>query len=214
VFAPDYAAPLVGWRSWLAVWVEGRVRLCSPIYSTLWPPRQATSAVCRATGRWPVPGAAEHAAPQERCRCGIYASDSPLTAAALVSSAHLREPEYRVEQPVFGRVSLRGSVVECEHGFRAACAYPAALYVPALPDETEAPEPPSGWPSLLSEALLARLPRPRTRSCRRRDRLRPAAAPRARLVARALAAYGAPVELIGCETLHQAAKTLEACAST
>jgi hypothetical protein len=31
---------------------------------------------------------------------------------------------------VLGRVSLWGEVVECERGYRASHAYPAALYVP------------------------------------------------------------------------------------
>jgi hypothetical protein len=31
---------------------------------------------------------------------------------------------------VIGRVSLWGRVVECERGWRAACAYPARLYLP------------------------------------------------------------------------------------
>lgn len=208
--APDYAAPLVGWRSWLAVWVEGGLRLCSPIYSTLWPPGQATAAVCRANERWAaLPVRAAHAAPREDCRCGIYASDSPVAAATLVSSAHVPEREYRVEQPVFGRVLLWGSVVECEHGFRAASAYPAALYVPALPDGPQQPEPPSAWPSVLSEALLEPL-RPRVLSRRWRAGAQPAVGQRARLVARALVGYRVPVELIGCETLRQAAEALEA----
>jgi hypothetical protein len=33
---------------------------------------------------------------------------------------------------VIGRVMLWGEVVECEHGWHAACAYPAHLYVPRV----------------------------------------------------------------------------------
>jgi hypothetical protein len=38
---------------------------------------------------------------------------------------------------VIGRVSLWGSVVECEGGWRASHAYPERLWVPALHDEHE-----------------------------------------------------------------------------
>lgn len=38
---------------------------------------------------------------------------------------------------VIGRVSLWGSVVECEHGWRASHAYPERLYVPSLHEERE-----------------------------------------------------------------------------
>jgi hypothetical protein len=37
-----------------------------------------------------------------------------------------------VEQPVFGKVSHWGRVVECEHGWRSQQAHPATLYVPTL----------------------------------------------------------------------------------
>jgi hypothetical protein len=45
--APDYVAPIVGWRGWFVVEAEGALRLCSIVYHTLWPPRQELVASCR-----------------------------------------------------------------------------------------------------------------------------------------------------------------------
>jgi hypothetical protein len=65
--------------------------------------------------------------PDERCECGIYAAwlpqidqyltDAPTTAINVVGR-------------VLGRVSLWGTVIECERGFRASHAYPQRVYVP------------------------------------------------------------------------------------
>jgi hypothetical protein len=188
VSAPDYAAPLVGWRGWFVLLVEEELRLCSPVYPTVWLPRRATSAVCRAReGPAGLPAPGEHPAPEESCRCGIYASDSPVTAASFISGPSLsgRGPgrsgsEPRVQGPVFGRVSLWGRIVECDRGWRAARAYPALLCVPTLPGGAHPLGLQADRPSLPPEA-----------------------------VARALGAYGVPVELIACETLRQAAEALE-----
>ena len=82
-----------------------------------------------------------------------------------------------------GRVSLWGSVVECEQGWRAERAYPAALYLPALA-------------ASVSRGRLGRFLR------RRRSAI---GAPE---VARGLAAYGVAVELIACRTVTDLARTL------
>jgi len=44
---------------------------------------------------------------------------------------YLAEAPCRSVSRVLGRVSLWGTVVECERGFRAASAYPARISVPA-----------------------------------------------------------------------------------
>lgn len=177
--APDYVAPIVGWRGWLVVSVEEGLRLCSPLYPTIWPPRRATLATCRAREGWAPAAPAEHPAPEESCRCGIYASESPATAASFISGPSLSGREPRDQQPVLGRVSLWGRVVECERGWRAARAYPALLYVPALLGGAHTAGPPPERPLLPAEVIT-----------------------------RALDAYGVPVELIACETLRQAAEML------
>jgi len=189
VVAPDYAGPLVGWRGWLVVSLEEAFRLCSPVYPTVWLPRRATVADCLAEqGLAGLPAPAEHPAPEERCRCGIYASDSPVAAASFIRSPRLsrRSPglswrQPRVQAPVFGRVSLWGRIVECDRGWRGERAYPALLYVPVLAGDAHRFVPQPDTPSLPPEAVAA-----------------------------ALAAYGVPVELLSCETLEQAASELEA----
>jgi hypothetical protein len=191
VGAPDYAAAFVGWRSWLVVLVEGEFRLCSPVYPMIWPPRAEARAFCRGKEKLAARSRpADHRAPGERCRCGIYASASPGPAAQLLAHVIIPDLAYPVEQPVLGRVSLWGQVVECEHGWRGACAYPAALYVPALGGQT---------PSAPGRRRLTRLIG-FSDACTE--------TPHPERVARALERYGVPVELIACRTLRHAAEQL------
>jgi hypothetical protein len=70
--------------------------------------------------------AARHNAPRERCGCGIYAADLETLASYM---NELRTVSGGLQR-VVGLVSLWGVVVECEHSWRAAHAYPAAIYVP------------------------------------------------------------------------------------
>jgi hypothetical protein len=180
VVAPDYAAPLVGWRGWLAVLVEDELRLRSPIYSTVWLPGEATSALCQLRERplgLRVPRG--HAAPDEGCRCGLYASGSPQTVASFVSAPTFSDQDLDLRQRVFGRVSLWGRVVVCERGWRAELAYPASLYVPILTGGTGRHRPKGEVP----------LP--------------------AEMVAQALLVYGVPIELVAGETLREVAVQLE-----
>jgi hypothetical protein len=143
-------------------------------------------ALCRLEERsyWPlrrwVPA---HAAPDEGCRCGIYAAATAAQAAASVTDP--ARPRDDIVHHVIGRVSLWGTVVECEHGWRAERAYPASLAVPAP------------LPQAPTRHILRRR--------RQRSRSRPAAE-----IARALRAYGVPVELVACETLGELAAALEA----
>jgi hypothetical protein len=75
------------------------------------------------------PGAlAPHAAPAERCTCGLYGTRT--VAHALAYSRGVGRRADTVHR-VVGRVSLWGRVVEAEAGWRASCAYPAALFVPS-----------------------------------------------------------------------------------
>jgi hypothetical protein len=166
--------------------VEGAFRLCSPRFWTVWPPRAELVAFCRFGERpyWPlrqlVPG---HAAPDEGCRCGIYAAPTATQAAASITLP--ARPRGDIVQQAIGRVSLWGTVVECTQGWRAERAYPASLALPApLPQA------------------------PKRRILRRRrqwSRFRPAAE-----VAAALCEYGVPVEVVAGETLGEVAAALEA----
>jgi hypothetical protein len=125
VAAPDYFEPTVGWRAWFVVQTRDGLRLSSVLYPTLWTPRQEEVAACRPLGRGEGP--APHIAPHERCSCGIYAAKSPGPATSYVHGhGGAGEPLFRV----MGTVSLWGTVIESELGYRASHAYPARLYIP------------------------------------------------------------------------------------
>lgn len=185
--APDYAGPLVGWRSWHVVEKEGSLRLRSPLYLATWPPRRELVATC-----WPRTQAAlalywerrlAHEPPDERCGCGIYAARTAAQAVAYMS--RLFKPHGPILHRVVGTVSLWGTVVECDHGWRASHAYPAHIYVPV----------PVGRRLSL---LPGRLRRPRLP---------------AEEIALQLADYGIPVELVEFWTLQELADTLDATAA-
>lgn len=58
--------------------------------------------------------------PQEKCTCGVYATKN---------LDHLRETQYW-RHGIHGKVTLWGTLVEHELGWRAQCAYPKALFLP------------------------------------------------------------------------------------
>lgn len=180
--APDYVEPIVGWRVWHVVETRGALRLRSPLYRTIWTPRQEIVAACRRGAESPLlpywPGPGRHSPPHERCRCGIYASHSAAQAAPYVA----RFFKYRddVVHRVIGRVSLWGAVIECERGWRASHAYPAQIYVPA--------------PRRRRLALFTGMTRP---------------ARAVEEVAFGLADYGVPVEIVACATVRDVAENLD-----
>lgn len=125
--APDYAEPFRAWRVWKVVRRDGGYYLGSVVQRTLWPVREALTADClRLPRMFPrLRRNARHAPPEPACDCGIYATsldrlDQYLADAPLGASAR-----------VLGEAALWGTVIECEHGFRASHAYPARIYVPA-----------------------------------------------------------------------------------
>ncbi len=122
---PDYVEPVVGWRVWFTREDQGRARLRSLFHDLCWPVREPLAAACLRR-RLPL-RRRDHPAPAASCQCGIYA-------ASLERVASYLEPGWARERsdPVVGRVSLWGTVVECEQGWRASLAYPERLYVPML----------------------------------------------------------------------------------
>jgi len=147
VAAPDYPAPILGWRGWFVVEAGGALRLCSIVYHTLWPPRQELVASCRSGEHRLKPELpAGHSAPEADCRCGIYACESAAAATPFLNGS--RTPARQTLGFVLGRVSLWGKVVECQRGWRGERAYPASIYVPRLSAE--------------GRLLLARSPGPET----------------------------------------------------
>lgn len=179
--APDYVESILGWRLWHVVERQGALRLCSPLYRTLWVPRQEMVAACRRGVESRVlsirPGVRRHSPPHGRCSCGIYASRTPDQAAAYLSRL-FRQPE-DVLHRVIGHVSLWGTVVECERGWRASHAYPARIFVPA---------PQRRGLSFLRSRRLFFSPEE---------------------IALALADYGVPVEIVDCKSLGDVASALE-----
>lgn len=180
--APDYVEPIVGWRLWHVVERQGALRLCSPLYRTVWAPRREMVAACRrgveSRALSISPGAPRHSPPYGRCSCGIYASQTPGQAAAYLSRLFRQRED--VLHRVIGHVSLWGTVVECERGWRASHAYPRQIYVP--------------------------VPGKRRRLSTVGGLRRPALPPAE--IADALAEYEVTVELVECSSLSELAETL------
>jgi hypothetical protein len=124
--APDLVGPIEAWRVWRTI-RSGRRHLLSSIVRQLpWRPREALVAECLCACsplEWLL-RRPRHRAPSAGCGCGIYGADLTIAGGYLCGAPLGRGR-------VIGLVSLWGTVVECEHGFRASHAYPRRLYVPA-----------------------------------------------------------------------------------
>jgi hypothetical protein len=129
--APDYAGTIEGWRLWLAVQKPDTLQLASLVYDVVWSPGKPLVAACfhrqRSHTRPWCKTRPTHAAPDPSCQCGIYAIDDPCKLNSYLDSSYFGR---RALHRVVGRVSLWGTVIECERGWRATYAYPAHLYVP------------------------------------------------------------------------------------
>lgn len=111
--------PIMGWRTWnlsddLA---QPRLMPAGSGATDTWEPRVPMEARCGATPL--LTRFRRHAAPDPSCTCGIYASRSPDV---------FERPRPAWPPPtVVGTVSLWGTVIEHERGWRASFAYPARL---------------------------------------------------------------------------------------
>jgi hypothetical protein len=183
--APDLAAPIEAWRTWLVVQTPAGLRLASVMYATAWQPLREMAAACRphVTG-WPGlvdTGRHDHESPAEHCRCGIYgATDLSEAVRYLETVGPVGDP---VAWSVIGRVALWGTVIEAAAGYRAAFAYPASIYVPAR------------------------------RLIRRRSGREPSRHLTPGEVAGALTAYGVAVHLLRAVTTFEVAEGLQAAAA-
>jgi hypothetical protein len=127
--APDFAEAIEAWRVWRVVAGKDGYRLGSVIKPTLWPARTPLAAECLKIS--PLAGwfrrkrGRPHDVPDSACECGIYAAWLPDIRQYLNET-----PQQSSVARVLGEVSLWGTVVECERGFRAARAYPLRIYVP------------------------------------------------------------------------------------
>jgi hypothetical protein len=125
--APDLAAAIEAWRVWRVVHKDGGYRLCSALKPTVWPRREPLDAEClhpEPPLRW-LRRRERHGAPDASCECGIYGAGLEQIGLYLMPA-----PAEPALARVVGRVSLWGTVIECERGFRASNAYPLSIYVP------------------------------------------------------------------------------------
>jgi hypothetical protein len=129
--APDFAAPVLGWRAWLVLQRSDGVRLASVAQPTLWPLREELVGTCLAHPRLPFlrrHARRRHEAPSPACTCGIYAATDPDVAGPYVFRQLISRRGLVTR--VIGLVSLWGRVLACERGWRAERGYPARIYVP------------------------------------------------------------------------------------
>lgn len=125
--APDFVEPFEAWRVWKVVRRNGTYSLGSVVHPTFWPAGEALVAECLAHRPFFLLGRRKrrHDAPDVRCECGIYAAGLEGVRPYVV------EAPCRGVARVLGQVTLWGTVVECERGYRASHAYPTKIYVPA-----------------------------------------------------------------------------------
>jgi hypothetical protein len=126
VAAPDYIEPVVAWRMWRVVERDGVVMLRSLFQDADWPALEPLVARCTVPRLVPWRWVRErHPAPTVNCTCGIYAAPWEVIAPEVKRVMGSRRPKI-----VVGQVSLWGTVVEAERGWRASFAYPRSLFVP------------------------------------------------------------------------------------
>jgi hypothetical protein len=111
--------PIAGWRVW-NLSEDGAGPRLMPAGSGVdsWQPRTASEARCGVSSIL-LAGIGKHSAPDIRCRCGIYASRS-------LDVFERPRPAWP-PPPVVGTVSLWGTVIEHERGWRGRFAYPSRL---------------------------------------------------------------------------------------
>jgi hypothetical protein len=125
---PDAIEPIVGWRYW-RLGHDGRLRSLTG-GQHVWVPGQAIEAGCRfadADSRdrrlqlVPGYGVGPHASPGAGCTCGLYASRDLHRLRGQIL--------FGLRRMVVGEVSLWGTVIPGQHGYRAQYAYPKRLCV-------------------------------------------------------------------------------------
>lgn len=95
--------------------------------TVVWPAREKLVAECRGVlGITP----STHSSPDVHCSCGINAYKESRWAEAEAARTNL-ESCPRAPLGVWGRVSIWGSMIEHEYGWRAEFAYPYEVFVPS-----------------------------------------------------------------------------------
>jgi hypothetical protein len=123
----ESGAAALGWRAWAVTRTSRGVRLASPLFDHLWLPGEAAVASClrHEDPFAPAPGPHEVTTLAE-CSCGFHAARDPADA---LSYLHGRDAPSTLCR-ILGEVTLWGSVLQTEAGWRGTLAYPARLYVP------------------------------------------------------------------------------------
>ncbi|MEJ2006795.1 MAG: hypothetical protein P8Z30_01345 [Acidobacteriota bacterium] len=126
---PDLVEPLLGWRVW-RVWTPATGSDCCPVFSSVildtpWAPRRRVSAEHSFDLGPSCRGLLE-----SDCSCGLYAFKDPVEALGYLIKVRDRLLGMSVDVS-FGTVSLWGTVVECERGYKAQYAYPHHFYLSA-----------------------------------------------------------------------------------
>jgi hypothetical protein len=114
---PDAIEPITAYRMWIAT-ADGV--LYSPTDAGAWAPNTWTTALCRFR---------EHAAPHERCTCGLYAAKDLRFVLAALGHGRFSPPRLDTQPTTFvvARVHLAGKVIEHDHGYRAERARVAQI---------------------------------------------------------------------------------------
>lgn len=119
----------MGWRCWRVYVPSASLR--STHWDEPWPSRQALTATCLSGHHVGV------TLPSIECTCGIwsYSSRDPVVEAVRRWSTGFEDNGWTTVYAtvVVGQVSLWGTVIEHEEGWRASKAYPYSLEVPEYP---------------------------------------------------------------------------------
>lgn len=133
---PDYVEVITAWRAWDVKIANGKPHLVALGKSHVWEPKKIMQAECAASSVWwqqmvapqifaqkqSTPEPVKHTAPQMDCTCGIWAFKDLDKLVGVVGSDY-------DQVRVLGKVSLWGTVVETENGYRAEKAYPSELWL-------------------------------------------------------------------------------------
>jgi len=104
----DYVEPITAWRSWSVK----NLKLIAIGTDYKWEPMKKMEAECVHHS---------HAAPTEKCTCGIWAFKSlDLLLPAIAGYSNVS---------AIGSVSIWGNVIETENGYRAQYAYPKEIWI-------------------------------------------------------------------------------------
>jgi len=117
---PDYISPIIGYRAWQFDGNNLRSLNGQP-----WSPGKALVGSCRRPS-------ADHTVPRQDCSCGVYAFKASRRAQGYCLAASIAAYSARglgCLAYLHGEVTLWGTIVEHEDGWRAEFAYPQTIVI-------------------------------------------------------------------------------------